>query len=47
MATKRFLYVSEAKKFQAQKRKAGYKTKLIRYQGIAHPHCLVEYIKQK
>jgi hypothetical protein len=45
MKTKRFRLMSDAKEFQAKKRKEGYKTKLVSHLGIANPYREVIYTK--
>ena len=40
-----FYFVSDAKSFQRKKRKEGYKTKLVKTQGIGSPFSTVFYTK--
>lgn len=43
--TKRFDYLSDAKRFARKKRAEGYRVKLIHHLGIANPYREVEYYK--
>jgi hypothetical protein len=43
---KTFMFVSDAKKFQKEKRKEGYKTKLESHLGITFPSHIVKFIKK-
>ena len=44
--SKKFSFLSEAKTFQRAKQKKGYKTKLEKYAGIAHPCSIVKWSKR-
>jgi hypothetical protein len=44
-STERFLFLSEAQKFQRKMRRQGYSTKLKKFAGIASPYSIVEYSK--
>jgi hypothetical protein len=41
---KKFSFLSDAQKFQRQMRAAGYKTKLVKTQGVPNPFSVVEFI---
>ena len=44
--SKRFYFSSDAKSFQREMRKRGYKTKLEEHAGIAHPYSIVKWTKK-
>ena len=41
--TARFLYLSDAKKYQRQLQRQGYQTRLIKHAGIENPYCDVKF----
>ena len=43
MNQKRFLFLSDAKKFQRKKQMQGKATRLIHNLGCAHPHRIVQW----
>jgi hypothetical protein len=44
--SKRFSFLSDAKSFQREKQKKGYKTKLEKHAGIANPYSVVKWTKK-
>lgn len=44
---KRFIFISEAKKFQRKMQRAGFKTRRETRSGITSPYTIIHYIKRK